>query len=76
MPKLTNTGTVQPLGVPGVLGAIEPGQTRVIAQADWDRVKDKLVMLHWVASGLLRVVDDESAPAEVVKPTKAQKANT
>lgn len=75
MPKLKNTGTVQPLGVPGVLGAIEPGQTRVIAQADWDRVKDKPVLRHWVAAGLIVVEDDEAAPAEVVKPTKAQKVS-
>lgn len=73
MPKLTNTGTVQPLGVPGVLGAIDPGQTRVIAQADWDRVRDKPVLRHWVAAGLIVVEEDEPAPAEAAKPAKAQK---
>lgn len=72
MPKLTNTGTVQPLGVPGVLGAIEPGQTHVIAQADWDLVKDKPVLRHWVETGLIVVEDDEPV-AEATKPAKAQK---
>lgn len=73
MPKLTNMGGVQPLGVPGILGAIEPGQSRPIAQKDWERAKDKPVIRHWVETGLLLVEDDEPA-AEAAKPTKAQKS--
>lgn len=73
MPKLTNTSGVQPLGVPGILGAIEPGQTRAIAPKDWERVKDKPVIRHWVTTGLVLVEDDEPA-AEAAKPSKAQKS--
>ena len=70
MPKLTNTGGVQPLGVPGLLGAIEPGETREITQPDWDSVKDKPVIKHWVDTGLIVVEDDSQVAA---KPAKSQK---
>ena len=69
MPKLTNTGGVQPLGVPGLLGAIEPGQTREIDALAWDAVKDKPVIKHWIDTGLI-VVDDGAVAA---KPAKSQK---
>lgn len=56
MPALTNNGT-HPIGIAGLLGSIEPGQTQDINQKVWDAAKGKPAVAHWVQTGGLTVIE-------------------
>ena len=64
MPALTNTGA-QPIGIAGLLGSIEPGQTRDIHAKVWNAAKGKPAVAYWVQTGALTVTEEP-------KPKKAK----
>ena len=67
MPKVKNTG-IQPIGIPGVLGSIQSGQEREIAEGIWAKAKDKPVVKFLLETGVLTT---DEKPKKQAKPQAA-----
>ena len=69
MPALTNN-TFHPIGIAGLLGSIEPGQTRDIHAKVWDAAKGKPAVAYWVQTGGLTVIEDPRPKKAKVEVTE------
>lgn len=55
-----------PLPLPGVGGVLNPGATRKVDR--WNVLRHNDTIKAWISAGLVEVIEDKPAPAQVAKP--------